>query len=74
MRSDFYERKEARAERYQNLSEKAKKESESRYNQANKLSNMIPFGQPILVGHHSEKQKSNATLPGVSLFWQRRAF
>lgn len=54
MRSDFEEKREARKERYQELAEKNRKESDARYGAAKKLGDMIPFGQPILVGHHSE--------------------
>ena len=49
------ERQEARANRYRELAEKANKQS----NEASKLSRSmvehIPLGQPILVGHHSER-------------------
>ena len=49
------ERQEARANRYRELAEKANKQS----NEASKLSHSmvehIPLGQPILVGHHSER-------------------
>ena len=51
-----YEEKQlARIERYQELAQKAKQQSQSAYDNSNRLSKMIPFGQPILVGHHSEK-------------------
>ncbi|MCI8654602.1 MAG: DUF3560 domain-containing protein [Clostridia bacterium] len=55
-RSDYEERKKRRIERYQVLSEKAKEESEARYNStANRILMATP-GQPIIVGHHSEKK------------------
>src|SRR3989338_1172141 len=51
-----YEEKQlARIERYQELAQKAKQQSQSAYDNSNRLSKMIPFGQPILVGHHSER-------------------
>lgn len=51
-----YEEKQlARLERYQELAQKAKQQSQSAYDNSNRLSEIIPFGQPILVGHHSEK-------------------
>jgi len=51
-----YEEKQlARLERYQELAQKAKQQSQSAYDNSNRLSEMIPCGQPILVGHHSEK-------------------
>jgi hypothetical protein len=35
--------------------EKAVAEAESRFDTAHKMADVIPFGQPIMVGHHSEK-------------------
>ena len=50
----YEDKQEARRERYQELSEKAGKES-SRYAQESRdMMSTIPMGQPILVGHHSE--------------------
>lgn len=55
-RADYEERKQKRIERYKALSEKAKEESKARYNStANRILMMTP-GQPIIVGHHSEKK------------------
>lgn len=55
-RSDYEERKQRRIDRYKELSEKAKEESETRYNSiANRILMMTP-GQPIIVGHHSENK------------------
>lgn len=47
-------KQEARRERYLALAKKRRAESDQRYNTSKKLGEMIPFGQPILVGHHSE--------------------
>lgn len=55
MKHDFEERKERRASRYAELAQKAKRESEQRLQNANQLANIMN-GQPILVGHHSEKR------------------
>lgn len=57
MAKDVYE--ERRARRIERLKERAAKkrsEGESRVNQAHERAQVIPFGQPILVGHHSEKR------------------
>lgn len=55
-RSDYEERKQKRIERYKAVSQKAKEESEARYNStANRILMMTP-GQPILVDHHSAKK------------------
>ncbi|MBT2561327.1 DUF3560 domain-containing protein [Pedobacter sp. ISL-68] len=55
MRHDFEERKQNRIENARNQAAKNKKQSNELYNNANKMAAAIPFGQPILVGHHSEK-------------------
>ncbi|MEL7232855.1 MAG: DUF3560 domain-containing protein [Chloroflexota bacterium] len=46
---------EARADRYRDLAQKADAESAATHEHARKMASVIPFGQPILVGHHSEK-------------------
>ena len=55
-RADYEERKQRRIERYEALSQKAKEESDARFNStANRILRMTP-GQPILIGHHSERK------------------
>lgn len=44
-----------RRERYATLAEKKQEESNQAYQKAKSMGDMIPFGQPILVGHHSER-------------------
>ncbi|MAZ78116.1 MAG: conjugal transfer protein TraC [Legionellaceae bacterium] len=52
-----YEAKqEARRERYEQRAENAARRSDSRHDAARAQVAGIPFGQPILVGHHSEKR------------------
>ena len=52
-----YEQKiEARKERYRALSEKMRTRAKAHVEQARRMADAIPFGQPILVGHHSEKR------------------
>lgn len=58
-REDFEERKEARIERHEQRAAKARAESEQTMNSAREMADGIPFGQPILVGHHSEKRDRN---------------
>lgn len=48
-------RAEERAERFENYSEKRLDEAESTHKSVQTLANGIPLGQPILVGHHSER-------------------
>ena len=52
--ADYYERQEARRERYELRAERARQESDAAARQAEKMASIIPMGQPILVGHHSE--------------------
>lgn len=55
-RPDYEQRKAARIERLANRETKARREGESRVKAASQIASLIPFGQPILVGHHSEKR------------------
>lgn len=54
-RKDYAERREARIERLETRAAKASRESTSRLESARRGIEMIPPGQPILVGHHSER-------------------
>lgn len=54
-RQHVEDKQERKIERYEELAEKHQKESQQRYQTASKMASAIPFGQPILVGHHSEK-------------------
>ena len=52
-----YERKqEEKRQRLLDTAEKAKKRSDSAHDRAQTIADGIPMGQPILVGHHSEKR------------------
>lgn len=50
------ERAEAKAERLDNLAVKRARESELYHKAANRISERFAYGQPILVGHHSERK------------------
>lgn len=50
------ERAEQRAERFQSYQENRKADAESAYKQVQDISKHIPMGQPILIGHHSERR------------------
>ena len=54
MKSNFEERRQNRKERYEELADKNRQQSEERYKTARSIGSHIPMGQPILVGHHSE--------------------
>jgi hypothetical protein len=49
------ERLEHKLERREEWAAKAAERSTQRFNTAHKIADGIPFGQPILVGHHSER-------------------
>ncbi|EBJ5114162.1 DUF3560 domain-containing protein [Salmonella enterica] len=81
----LFDRQEQRADRFSGYSEKRAGESEQTLAQVDALASVIPFGQPILVGHHSErrarrdaKRIENGMKRAVMLFeraeyWEERA-
>jgi Domain of unknown function (DUF3560) len=52
----YRDRRLARAERLRGWSETNENKSDAKRDAADRISDGIPFGQPILVGHHSEKR------------------
>jgi DNA repair exonuclease SbcCD ATPase subunit len=54
MSSSYEEKKEARIERYKELAEKHQKTADELSKRSHDMASIIPFGQPILVGHYSE--------------------
>lgn len=54
--ADYQEQQEARKDRMLERADKASAEFQATYNRAKDMASVIPFGQPILVGHHSEKR------------------
>jgi len=50
----YEEKQQAKLERYQELAERNKQKSVSVRQAGDRIADMIPMGQPILVGHHSE--------------------
>ena len=48
-------RKVAKAERYQGYAKNAEARSQAAGDRVRQITDRIPFGQPILVGHHSER-------------------
>ncbi|MGR5367941.1 DUF3560 domain-containing protein [Photobacterium damselae] len=51
---DYQDRVDAKRERLEHRAEKASQDSDRYYQSSKSLAKSIPFGQPILVGHHSE--------------------
>ena len=54
--ADRAERADARADRFESRAGRKRDESEAAYKSAKDVAKHIPFGQPVLVGHHSEKR------------------
>ncbi len=52
----YAERRAARVERLTRAAERASAGSNAAFGAARSIGDMIPFGQPILVGHHSERR------------------
>lgn len=50
------EKTRARLERLQARAQRAADESRAGFAKAHQMAEVIPFGQPILIGHHSEKR------------------
>ena len=55
----YEEKQEAKRERLEKAARKQRQEAHDRFETAHKMGNAIPFGQPILIGHHSEKRDRN---------------
>ncbi|MBE9572405.1 MAG: DUF3560 domain-containing protein [Proteobacteria bacterium] len=58
-RNDFEEKREDRLSTLKERAQKASTQADGLYDTADKMASVIPFGQPILVGHHSEKRDRN---------------
>ena len=56
MGNDYEIKISGRIERYLRLAERAREEAARYRGMADKISGLIPLGQPILVGHHSERR------------------
>ena len=51
---EYKAKRERKAEYFGMKADQARAESDAAYNKAKRIGDMIPLGQPILVGHHSE--------------------
>lgn len=56
MRSDYHERRANRINSLRAAADKAQKQGDARVDSAMKTAGGMPLGQPILVGHHSERR------------------
>lgn len=52
--NNYEAKQKARRERYEKKAEQLRAEAERLHEYAHQMADVIPFGQPILVGHHSE--------------------
>lgn len=59
MKHNFHQRKENRIASAENRALKSEAESDQLYLKSREMASVIPMGQPILVGHHSEKRDRN---------------
>jgi len=57
--STYRERREARAARLAEWADKRETRGTAAVSRARDMGSVIPFGQPILVGHHSERADRN---------------
>lgn len=60
VKPDYEENQERRKERFEQLAAKNEKLSDQLFEESKNATAHIPFGQPILVGHHSERAHRNA--------------
>ncbi len=79
------DRAEQRADRFDDYSERRGREAEGARKAVERIADGIPFGQPILVGHHSERHarrdaekiengmRKAVRLWQTSTYWQDRA-
>lgn len=52
----YEEKRQARIDRLRNAAKRASQESDALHEQAHRMASIIPFGEPIHIGHHSEKR------------------
>ncbi|MEX3614690.1 MAG: DUF3560 domain-containing protein [Burkholderia gladioli] len=57
--NDYEAKQAARKARLEERAAKVSGESQTTYQRARSMASAIPFGQPILVGHHSEGRDRN---------------
>lgn len=57
--NSYEEKRQARIDRLNEAADRAEQRAADTYNSARKMSEAIPFGQPIIAGHHSESRDRN---------------
>lgn len=53
--NDYELKQQRRRQRYEERADRARANAEAHYDEAGRLAKLRPVGQPILVGHHSER-------------------
>jgi hypothetical protein len=83
--SSLVERAEERADRFETYSDKRAEDASRAHAAVESIAGNIPFGQPVLVGHHSEKRARRdakrieagmqraVSMWETSKYWERRA-
>ena len=83
--TSLMERQEQRAERFEEISDNRRADAEAAHRAVHAITDGIPFGQPILVGHHSEKHarrdaekiengmRKAVKMWETSTYWKQRA-
>jgi hypothetical protein len=83
--TSLVDRAEFRADRFENYSDKREQEADAARDYVKSIADHIPLGQPILVGHHSEKRarkdaeriengmRKAVKLWDTSKYWKMRA-
>lgn len=83
--TSLVDRAEERAERFEDYGDRRKADAERAHSAVAAIADNIPFGQPILVGHHSEKRArkdaeriENGMRKAINMwdtakYWQERA-
>lgn len=66
--NDYATRKADRIERYRKRAAKARQEGEGLCNASWKMIKQIPLGQPIMIGHHSEKSDRRYRAKAENMF------
>ena len=57
--NEYEQRQAARRERFAERAARLRREAETTGKRAREMASVIPFGQPILIGHHSERADRN---------------
>jgi len=52
--NNYEQKRQLRIERLERAAELCRRASEQAHESAHQMADIIPFGQPILIGHHSE--------------------